>query len=207
MSLQDHWDAVFRDAREEELGWFESDVSPSLSFVDDMDLPDGAVILLPGAGTSGLIDALLDRGHHLVVNDISPEALSMLQERLGDRPGVSWVCQDISAPLPPALPPVDAWIDRAVLHFLLDNAEVDGYFANLRRHLQPGGFAFFAEFAEHGAIKCAGRDVRRYTKNRLLELVGPDFRLRRHDERDYISPTGGVRPYIYALFERRGNRS
>ncbi len=204
MSIQEHWNAVFRGARDEELGWFESDVSPSLEFVDDMGLAEASVILLPGAGTSGLVDALLERGHHLVVNDISNEALERLQGRLGNRPGVSCLCQDISAPLPPILPPVDAWVDRAVLHFLLDNEALDGYFANLRRAVRPGGFAFFAEFAEHGATRCAGRDVRRYTASRLLEHLGPDFQLVRHEHRDYTSPTGGHRPYVYALFERSG---
>ena len=202
MSDQDHWNAVFRGTPDEDLGWFESDVSPSLAYVDEMALAEDALILLPGAGTTGLIDALLDRGHHLLVNDISGEALDRLRDRIGNRTGVSWLCQDISMPLPPVLPSVDAWVDRAVLHFLLDERALDGYFANLRRMVRPGGFAFFAEFAEHGVTRCAGRDVLRYTEGGLLDRLGPDFRLVRHEHRNYTSPTGGHRPYLYTLFAR-----
>lgn len=202
MSIREHWNAVFRNARDEELGWFEADLSPTLTFVDEMALPRGATILMPGAGTSGLIDVLLERGHHLIVNDISQVALDRLQNRLGNRPGISWLCQDISESLPPVLPPVDAWIDRAVLHFLTEEKALEGYFANLRRALRPGGHALFAEFAVDGATQCAGRDVRCWSENQLGDLLGPDFHLRRHEHLTYTNPTGGHRPYVYALFER-----
>ncbi len=202
MSTQEHWNDVFRGSRDEELGWFESDLSPTLAFVDEMSLPDHAVMMLPGAGTTGLVDVLLDRGHHLIINDISSAALDRLRDRLGNRPGISWLCQDISAPLPPGLPRVDAWVDRAVLHFLLEDEELNGYFANLRRVVRPGGFAFFAEFAEHGATRCAGRDVRRYAPQDLTERLGADFHLIRHEHRTYTNPSGGHRPYLYALFQR-----
>ena len=159
-----HWNAIFSTKTDQELGWYERDAAQTLKFLDLIPENRTATIFLPGAGTSVLVDALVSRGSRLILNDISDEALKKLKKRIGnDQNGVTWLHHDISKPLPAGLPQVDIWIDRAVLHFLLDETEIEGYFRNLRSLLRKGGFALLAEFSSTGVAKCAGLGVHRYS--------------------------------------------
>ena len=162
-------------------------------------------IFLPGAGTSLLVDELLARGARLVLNDVSDEALRKLRQRIGGRtPEPVWLHHDISQPLPAGLPTCDLWLDRAVLHFLLEEPEITGYFRNLRTVLRPGGHVLLAEFAPAGAPRCAGLDVHRYSTEEMAERLGPEFTLRHAEDVTFVNPSGAPRPYVYALFQRAG---
>ncbi|NNE71781.1 MAG: methyltransferase domain-containing protein [Rhodothermales bacterium] len=197
-----HWDRIFADTETERLGWFENDLSPTLERLAVLGSLEGKTVFLPGVGTSGLASSLLDQGATLVLNDISPEALRLLQAKVPADAPVTWLSQDISEPLPPALGGVDVWIDRAVLHFLTAESQIQRYFDNLRRVLKRGGHALFAEFARDGAIKCAGLDVHQYDASELAERLGPGFRVLERWNHVYHTPAGDARPYVYALFRR-----
>ena len=62
--------------------------------------------------------------------------------------------------------------------------------------------AIFAEFPPHGAPKCAGLELHRYSVEELTQRLGPGFALVDHFDHTYINPAGDPRPYIYALFKR-----
>lgn len=80
-------------------------------------------VFLPRAGTSVLVDELLLRGHDVILNDVSDEALNKLRQRLSDNEdGLTWLHHDISKPVPDDIPQAGLWIDRAVLYFLLEKA-------------------------------------------------------------------------------------
>ena len=197
-----HWDKIFTTTEDASLGWYENDPGQTLAMLDRVPDWSNATLFLPGAGTSVLIDALLDRGATLILNDISPEALNKVRARLGDRGvGITWLCQDISQPLPANLPPVDIWIDRAVLHFLLDEAAIQSYFENVKAALRPGGHALFAEFSLVGATHCAGLPLHRYSTEELGERLGAGFELVQETDYTYFNPGGDPRPYVYALFK------
>jgi len=199
-----HWNAIFKPKADPELGWYETDVAQTLKFLDLVPQNDAATIFLPGAGTSALVDELLSRGSHLILNDISDEALKQLKERIGSiQDRLTWIHHDISKPLPCELRQADIWIDRAVLHFLLDEADIDGYFNNLRSTVRPEGHALLAEFSVTGAPKCAGLDLHRYSVEEMSERLGAGFDLVRQEEYTFINPSGDPRPYIYALFRRK----
>lgn len=115
---------------------------------------------------------------------------------------LTWLHHDIASPLPENLPPADIWIDRAVLHFLLEEAEIKGYFANLHAVVRPGGSALLAEFPPTGAARCAGLDLQRYSLEEITERLGGEFELVKHEDYTYINPFGEPRPYIYALYRK-----
>jgi hypothetical protein len=144
------------------------------------------------------IDALFK-----TMDDISAEALRRLRARIGAHPRVTWLHHDISRPRPGGLPRADLWIDRAVLHFLLGEADIRGYLANLREAIGPGGTALLAEFSTSGAPRCAGLDLHRYSVEELTGLMGADFELVHQEPYTFTNPAGDLRPYIYALFRRR----
>ena len=100
------------------------------------------------------------------------------------------------------IPPVDIWIDRAVLHFLTEDRDIDGYFKNVWSAVTVGGYALFAEFPPHGVRVCAGLDVHRYSVEEFSERLGSGFTLVDHFDHTYLTPDGEPRPYIYALYKR-----
>jgi hypothetical protein len=198
-----HWNQIFETKSGPQLGWYEPDAAQTLGFLREIEDLSAATIFLPGAGTSVLVPALLPLCQHLVLNDLSDTALQKLRETLQPTEKISWFHHDLSRPFPEGIPPVDLWIDRAVLHFLLEETQIEGYFQNLRATVRAGGFVLLAEFAPDGASKCAGLDVHRYSAEELAERIGAEFLLIRQERYVFITPAGDPRPYTYALFQRR----
>jgi len=202
-SSSEHWDAVFSNGDDSKLGWYEKDAFQTFKLLNHIPQWEGATVFVPGAGTSVLIEELLGKGARLVLNDISNEALNKVKGRLGDKVnGINWLCQDISEPIHGAIPDIDVWIDRAVLHFLTDEEDIKGYFENVRAALKTGGYAMFAEFSKTGATECAGLTLHRYSLEELSERLGPSFKPISHFDHIYINPYGEPRPYVYVLYRR-----
>lgn len=196
-----HWNTIFGSKSDPELGWYEPDSARTLKFLGDIDWDSSPTVFLPGAGSSVLVDALLERGARLVLNDLSDRALSNLSNRLGEAgAGAFWLPHDMAEPLPSGVPPIDIWIDRAVLHFLLEEEQIAGYFNNLRNLLNPGGLALFAEFSLDGSPMCAGLPLHRYSAVELALRLGGGYALLRKEPHVFINPFGEPRPYIYALY-------
>jgi len=202
-STRTHWDAIFTATIDKKLGWYENTVEPTMRLLSRIPGWQASTLFLPGAGTSSLVDTLYASGSHLVVNDISAQALQLLQSRLKDKTRrIDYLCQDIAQPVSAALPTVQIWVDRAVLHFLNEPAAIRGYVRNLQSILSKDGYVIFAEFAQSGARQCAGLPVHRYSIDALSALLGEEFSLMAHFEHTYINPDGGERPYVYALYRR-----
>lgn len=200
---QEHWNQIFNTKSDQELGWYEKDAYQTLSFLGIENLPKLETIFIPGAGTSLLIDTLLKYAKTLILNDISNTALEKLKSRIGNPPNnIIWFHHDISQELPRGLPDSDLWIDRAVLHFLLKESDIDQYFANLKRNLKPGGHVFFAEFSLNGAEKCAGLELHRYSLDEFNQRLEGEFNLIKHEQYTFINPFGDPRPYLYALYQK-----
>lgn len=198
---REHWNDIFSTTADPELGWYENDTSQTLRFLDLIPKSELATIFLPGAGTSLLVEHLMARGHRLVLNDISDEALKRMRDRIGDHASLTWLHHDIGESLPESTPQADLWIDRAVLHFLLEEAAIQGYFANLRRVVRPGGYALLAEFSTDGAPKCAGLELHRYSLDEMNKRMGETFKLVKQEHFTYTNPWGDPRPYIYGFYK------
>ena len=202
-TLNNHWNSIFASKEDVELGWYESDSSQTLKLLSTIPANMRSTVFLPGAGTSLLVDELFCKGHNLIINDISDEALKKLKTRFSDNEKrLTWLHCDIAKALPPDTPDVDIWIDRAVLHFILEETDIENYFTNLKSVLISGGYALMAEFSAAGASKCAGLDLHRYSLDELTERMGEEFELITHEDYTYTTPFGDIRPYIYALYRK-----
>lgn len=202
-SMEEHWDRVYMKTPDEKLGWYESDLSPTMGLVIRSGIPAGAHILNVGSGNTTLIDELLKHGFsNLTATDISRTALHKLEDRI--KPArIRYLTDDLTNPTTlKDIDPVDLWIDRAVLHFFTRPKEQETYFNLLKRTLKQGGFAIIAQFSLNGAEICSGLPVFRYSKEMLKEKLGSGFELIDSFEHCYINPSGGERPYIYALFRK-----
>ena len=201
--MNQHWDNIFSSTEDNLLGWYEKNPIPILELLDqNLDWKD-SIAFLPGIGTSNIFQKLLSMKIKLVLNDISQKALEKIEQKLGDRINdVTIYHGDIAKTLPASIPKVDLWIDRAVLHFLIEETDIEGYFRNLKSIIKRGGVALFAQFSTEGATKCAGLNVHRYSLKDISERLGDNFQIVNQFDHTYINPYGDPRPYIYVLYKR-----
>jgi hypothetical protein len=76
------------------------------------------------------------------------------------------------------------------------------YLSTLKKVVKKGGYVIIAAFSLKGAKKCSGLDVKNYDQNMLAKFLGKDFILLEYFDYTYYMPSGKLRPYIYALFQR-----
>lgn len=201
MSNSDHWNKIFSDKNDQELGWYESDLSQTLKFLEHIAIHPGSKVFLPGAGTSDLVEELLKTDSHIVLNDISDSALKKLQARLGHG-SFEFFHHDMGVAFTQKYD-IDIWIDRAVLHFLLSEENILTYFNNVKDSIKVGGYVLLAEFSKSGASMCAGLNIHQYTVEEMQARLGSDFALITCEDFIFINPFAQERPYIYALFQRK----
>jgi len=201
---KEHWNKAYSNSPMEKLGWFETDLTPSLDLIKKTGLATSAHILNVGSGSTILIDALLELNYHnLIATDISDVALNELRNRINKDDKVEFIQDDLTKPDKLRdVDSVDLWIDRAVLHFFNDIEDQKTYFDLVKSKIKVDGFVILAEFSIEGAAKCSGLDVFRYSKEMLAVHLGEDFELIEHFDYTYSMPSGDPRPYIYTLFKR-----
>jgi SAM-dependent methyltransferase len=201
VSSTSHWEAVYRGRATEDLGWYEPRPS-TLDLVLRFSDPADAVIDI-GAGDSRLPDELLEAGYErITVLDLSETALDRARSRLGsDAESVRWICADVTRWTPPRR--WDLWHDRAVFHFLIDEADQQAYKAAALQTVPAGGKLIVATFAPDGPEQCAGLPVKRYDTDELAAVFAPEFRLVEHQHLPANeTDVGDTRPYIAVVFER-----
>ncbi|HLV15069.1 MAG TPA: methyltransferase domain-containing protein [Xanthomarina sp.] len=203
--LKSHWDKAY-NKEDNQLGWFEETPTQTMQLVEACQLKKDATILNVGAGTTNLIEALLDAGYtNLIANDLSEVALQKLQSRIKESHNydLKAIADDITNPSDlQNLQNIDLWIDRAVLHFFLKEEEQTAYFNLINNILAKKAFVLIAVFALDGAEKCCGLDLKRYNVEMLQNKLGESFKLVNSFNYTFINPFGGERPYVYSLFQK-----
>ncbi|MSP50416.1 MAG: class I SAM-dependent methyltransferase [Alphaproteobacteria bacterium] len=198
-----HWEEVYATKTGDAVSWFQQDPVPSLDLIDAAGVGREAAIVDVGGGASLLVDRLLERGFtHVTVMDVAENALASAKARLGPRQAsVAWVVQDVTAwePQPRAFA---LWHDRAVFHFLIDDAGRRSYLRALERGLAPGGFVVFATFAPSGPERCSGLPVRRYSAGTLQATLGAGYELVRTMPETHVTPAGHRQDFLWCLFRR-----
>ena len=202
MNRREHWDSVFREKRPHEVSWFQPAPAPSLSLIGRCDLAPDSGIIDVGAGASKLVDELLDRGYlALGALDLSDAALQESRDRLGERAmEVEWYAEDVTRFEPPRRWML--WHDRALFHFLTDEADRAAYKKVLGRALRPGGLLIIATFGPEGPSKCSGLDVVRYSPDSLQEELGPEYVWLESLEDPHQTPSGQTQAFVFSLFQR-----
>ncbi len=197
-----HWESVYGSKAPDQVSWFQSRPIVSLDLINELGLGAETSILDVGGGASTLVDHLLAEGRtSLAVLDLSEAALAHTRARLGAKSGkVRWLAADVTTWKAQA--PVDVWHDRAVLHFLTDRSDQEGYARALRGALNPGGWAIIAGFAPGGAQKCSGLEIVQHDAESLQALLGEDFELTRTRDEVHRTPWGAEQSFRYHCFLR-----
>lgn len=197
-----HWQGVYQRREPDQVSWHEPTPEASLKWIGKAGVRSDAAILDAGGGASALAGELVRRGYtDVTVADISASAIEHSQSALGELAGqISWVVADLRTHRFPRR--YDLWHDRAVFHFMVEDADRDAYLAVLRSAIVPGGKLILATFGPQGPTECSGLPVRRYGASRLAALLGPGFRLLDSELLDHRTPSGANQQFLFAHFER-----
>jgi SAM-dependent methyltransferase len=202
MDREAHWNRVYETKQPNAVSWYQRSPDKSLAYIRKLTNVTQKIIDV-GGGASVLVDALLDAGYERpIVLDVSAAGLERAKNRLGSRATlVEWLVADVTTA--PALPPVDLWHDRAVLHFLTEPADQAAYAALAGRTVRPGGHVVLATFAPDGPEKCSGLSVQRHDGASVARLLGPSFDLSEEDREVHLTPSGGEQRFSWVVLRRR----
>lgn len=204
--LQDYWNTIYTLVDYKKNGWYEEKPQKTLSLINKLEIDKSSHILNIGAGTTTLIDELINKKFtNISATDISSKALDLLKERLGNKSKkVKWILDDLTNPKNlKKIKPVNLWIDRAVFHFFTEIKDQNSYIELMNNKVEKEGYAIIATFNTKGATKCSGLPVKRYNELMLKEKLKPNFELIESFNYTYTMPSGDTRPYIYALFKKQ----
>jgi SAM-dependent methyltransferase len=202
VSAREHWQGIYQTKAATDVSWFAPHLTESLRLIEEVATPEARIIDV-GAGASTLVDDLLDRGYrHLTTLDVSEAALELSRARLGARAAqVQRLVADIrTADLGENT--FDVWHDRAVFHFLTDEADRRAYVERLGRALAPGGHVVIATFALAGPAKCSGFDVVRYDPASLARELGAGFTPSAALQTTHLTPAGKEQRFVYSRFKK-----
>jgi len=204
MKAKDHWNRVYETKPAEAVSWFAPHLAESLAYIARTGVAKTAAIVDVGGGEATLVDDLLDAGYgDVAVLDLSGKALAVCRQRLGPRAEkVRWIEGDVLRhEFAPAS--VDVWHDRAVFHFLTDEADRRAYVAQVLRALKPGGFCIVGSFGPEGPRECSGLPVARYDAQGLHDEFGAPFVLLESHQSVHTTPWGAPQQFVYCFCRRR----
>jgi len=203
MGGKDHWQSVYSEKASDKVSWYRPHLDRSLEFIRSCGMKPESRIVDVGGGASTLVDDLLTDGfQNLAVIDIAEAALEVAKSRLRERAAmVDWIVGDVTTDLLPDCS-TDMWHDRAVFHFLTDEAARSAYLAQVMRSVKPGGHVLVATFALDGPEKCSGLPVARYDAEGIHSVFGDSFDKVGEAAEMHDTPWGGVQSFVYCFCRR-----
>lgn len=205
MSEREHWESIYKRKNPDAVSWYRPHLDRSLQFIEKAGLSPTGSFLDVGGGTSTLVDDLLDRGYaDITVLDLSESAIAQARERLGARGRtITWIVGDVTeVELPEQR--FDFWHDRAVFHFLTDDASRQRYVAAVRRALKPNGHIVVATFGPSGPEQCSGLPVVRYTAQEIHGQFGGQFKKVGSEGEIHHTPWGTEQEFVYCYCRMPG---
>ncbi len=203
MDRDGHWNRVYEGKDVDAVSWYAPHLGKSLELIAAADLAPDAAIIDVGGGASTLPADLLELGYQdVTVLDIAQAAVDAARAGLGERADdVSWVVGDVTTVDFPA-ERFDLWHDRAVFHFLTDEADRAAYLRQVSRALKPDGRVIVATFGPGGPEKCSGLPVVRYDDVGLQRQFGAQFERVQCLEESHETPWGSEQAFVYCLCRR-----
>jgi 2-polyprenyl-3-methyl-5-hydroxy-6-metoxy-1,4-benzoquinol methylase len=206
MSRREHWQRIYQSHPSTELSWYQAMPGVSLQFIEELKVKRDASIIDIGGGDSNLVDHLLARGYtDITVLDISPAALGKAKHRLGIKASlVNWIEADITHF--ESQRKYDFWHDRAVLHFLTTDQEVDSYFKTANNSIKEGGKILLGTFSTEGPEKCSGLPVQRYSQETITSKAKKFFEKIKCITTEHLTPFNTIQQFLYCSFLKSTNR-
>jgi SAM-dependent methyltransferase len=182
--------------------WFERDAASRVALLA-RHVPDRAAAIVDiGSGLTRLIPGLVEEGFRDVsALDVSAEAIARAVTRAGTE-GVQWIVADVTRWRPPRR--YGLWHDRAVLHFLIEDADREAYRAALLAATAPDSRVILSAFAPDGPERCSGLPVLRYGTPDFEALLGPQFTTLEASAAGHTTPRGTLQRFQTHVARRIG---
>lgn len=195
---KEHWERVYGTKAPDQVSWFRPHLETSLALIERAAGNHSASVIDVGGGSSSLVDDLIARGYRdITVLDISRTALQVAKERIGKAAeSIHWLYADVTQENLPAHS-YDVWHDRAVFHFLTQQAQRLAYVRNVALAVKPGGHIIVSTFGPDGPNKCSGLDVLRYDAQALHKEFGKRFHLVESLKELHQTPFGTTQQFLY----------
>ena len=200
-----HWENIYQTKKSNELSWHQENPKTSLKLISKANLDKDANIIDVGAGDSKLVDNLITCGFRkITLLDVSSNALDKAKKRLGERANeVRWIVSDLKEF--ETDDKYDLWHDRAVLHFLTEEEDINKYVGKVRELLKQNGYLLVSTFSENGPKKCSGLDVKQYSEDSMKKLFS-DFECITSFEEEHVTPWNASQIFIFSMFKRGGKK-
>ncbi len=200
-----HWENIYQTKNPNEMSWHQEKPITSLGLITEIGLNKDAKIVDVGGGDSKLVDNLIDIGfRNISVLDVSLNALERAKKRLKDKAdSVKWIVSDIREF--ETNDKYDLWHDRAVLHFLTANEDIDKYMNNVKRLLNSHGYLIVSTFSLNGPKRCSGLDIKQYSEDSMKKLFY-DFEHIKSFEEKHLTPLGDCQIFVCSVFKKKGNK-
>lgn len=200
MNLKIHWNDAYKEG-ERDVSWYQEQPALSLRLIEGTRIGKDEGIIDVGGGASLLVDHLLDAGfRNLAVLDLSGVALRLAQQRLATRAdSVKWFEVDVTNFEPPQQ--FSLWHDRAVFHFLTQEADRRKYVRTLLRTVSLGGHVIIATFAKDGPLKCSGLEVARYDAASICAELGQRLKFAGQADESHVTPWNTEQKFSYFRFQ------
>lgn len=203
MGNKAHWENVFSTKSPNEVSWFQEYPKTAMEYIESLNLPKSANIIDVGGGDSNLVDALLAKDFtNIWVLDISAAALEKVKSRLGEKASlVNWIVSDITDFSTDVR--FDLWHDRAVFHFLTEDAEIDKYVAIVSQSVKSQGNFFLGTFGENGPLKCSGLPITPYSETSMKARFADSFEPVKCFSESHSTPFDTVQQFQFCGFKRK----
>ena len=197
-----HWENIYATKELKDVSWYESTPTTSLNFLKQFEVPKSAKIIEVGGGDSLFVDHLLDLGYQdITVLDISAAALERAKKRLGDRASnVKWIVADAATFIPTEK--YDFWHDRAALHFLTKEEEIENYVEAIKEGMTETGVLILGTFSEQGPTKCSGIEIKQYSEKSMTDRLSKYFNKVKCITVDHKTPFDTTQNFIFCSFKK-----
>jgi cyclopropane fatty-acyl-phospholipid synthase-like methyltransferase len=195
-----HWEKVYREKSPDAVSWYQREPVLSMALIEKAALPADAPLIDVGGGASVLVDCLCESGYSNVsVLDVSAAALEHSRRRLAQKGyRAHWYEEDVTRFRPPHR--FALWHDRAVFHFLTDQADRESYVRVLKNALEPGAQVLIMTFATDGPTRCSGLDIVQYDDDKLRAELGACFELLEWGHETHLTPSGNQQRFAWFRF-------
>lgn len=197
---KEHWEDVWTRKKSNEVSWYQKEPKISLDLILSTNPSKDAQIIDVGGGDSKLIDKLLEMDFkNITVLDISEKALERAKERLGQKADkVKWIKCDIREFY--SENKFDIWHDRALLHFLTSEEDIQNYVKLTRKYVKDRGYLIISSFSTKGPMMCSGLDTKQYSEESMKKLFSDGFEHIKSFEEEHMTPRKTSQNFIYNLF-------
>lgn len=202
LNTEKHWENVYESKEIDKVSWYQENCTATLDMIRQVPHDGNSSIIDVGSGATQLISSLLSMGQkNITALDISKTALSKAKAQLGQKADkINWVHASITTWSPDKV--YDLWHDRAVYHFLTEEADRKAYVSTLKKALKKGGTLIISSFGLDGPEKCSNLPVRRHSPEMFDEELGPEFKRVECRTVEHETPWSSTQQFVYCRYQR-----